>query len=65
MNDTGEMWSLPWHTLQRDLARGLDGHAPAHAGAVIKAVAVQSSMSAGSWMGRARLRVPTPPQEHS
>jgi hypothetical protein len=58
MNDTSEMWSLPWHALHRNLALGLGGDAPAHAGATIKAASVQSAtVYANSWLGRARLRV--------
>ena len=58
MNDTGEMWSLPWHALQRNLALGMGGDTPAHAGSTIKAVTVQSAtVYANSWLGRARLRV--------
>jgi hypothetical protein len=65
MNDTCEMWSLPWHALQRNLALGLSANAPAHSwatikagGAIIKTVNVQSTaVHANSWLGRARLRV--------
>ena len=63
MNDTCEMWSLPWHALQRNLALGLGGDAPAAdatvkaVGATIKAVNVQSTAAhSSSWLGRARLR---------
>jgi hypothetical protein len=64
MNDTCEMWSLPWHALQRNLALELGGDAPAHSGATIKAVNVQSATAyTNSWLGRARLRVaPLPDQ---
>jgi hypothetical protein len=63
MNEVCEMWSLPWHALQRNLALGLSANAPAHSGATIKAVSVQSStVYANSWLGRARLRVA--PQPH-
>ena len=64
MNDSCEMWSLPWHALQRDLALGLGGDAPAHAGARIKAVTVQSAtVHANSWLGRARLRAAPLPHQ--
>jgi hypothetical protein len=57
MNDTCEMWSLPWHALQRNLALELGGDAHAHSGATVKAVSVQSAaVYANSWLGRARLR---------
>ena len=62
MNDTCEMWSLLWHALQRNLALGLGGDAPAHAGAIIKVVNAQSATVANSWLGRARLRVAPLPQ---
>ena len=64
------MWSLPWHALQRNLALGLSGDAPAAdatiktVGATIKAVNVQSTaVYATSWLGRARLRVAPLPQQ--
>ena len=60
MNDTCEMWSLPWHALQRNLALGLGGDAILHYhyAATVKAVNVQSAAAgANSWLGRARLRV--------
>jgi hypothetical protein len=64
MNDTCEMWSLPWHALQRNLALELGGDAPAPSGATIKAVNVQSAAAyTNSWLGRARLRAaPLPDQ---
>jgi hypothetical protein len=64
MNDTCEMWSLPWHALQRNLALALGEGAPAYAGVTIKAVNVQSAtVYANSWLGRARLRVAPLPQQ--
>ena len=71
MNDTCETWSLPWHALQRNLALGLGGNAPARStatkavGATIKAVNAQSTFSiyANSWLGRARLRVAPLPHQ--
>jgi hypothetical protein len=64
MNDTCEMWSLPWHALQRTLALGLGGDAPAHTGATVTAVNVQSATAyANSWLGRARLRVAPLPHQ--
>ena len=64
MNDTCEMWSLPWHALQRNLALGLGGDAIIYSAATVKAVNVQSAaIPANSWLGRARLRVaPVTPQ---
>jgi hypothetical protein len=64
MNDTCEMWSLPWHALQRNLALEVGGDAPAHSGATVKAANVQiGAVAANSWLGRARLRVAPLPQQ--
>jgi hypothetical protein len=59
MNDTFEMWSLPWHALQRNLASRLGGDAIIHSAAVtVTAVNAQNAaVAANSWLGRARLRV--------
>jgi hypothetical protein len=43
MNGTCEMWSLPWHALQRNLALGLGGDAILHYAATVKTVNVQSA----------------------
>jgi hypothetical protein len=57
MSDTAEMWSLPWHALQRNLALGLDGNAIVHSAVTVKAVTVQgAAVGANSWLGRARHR---------
>jgi hypothetical protein len=64
MNDTCEMWSLPWHALQRNLALRLGGEAIIHSSAMVKAVNVQgAARSANSWLGRARLRVAPVPHQ--
>ena len=64
MNDTCEMWNLPWHALQRTLALGLGGDAPAHGGSANKAVNVQSAtVYANSWLGRARMRAAPLPHQ--
>jgi hypothetical protein len=64
MNDTCEMWSLPWHALQRNLALGLGGAAIIHSVATVKAVNVQNTaIAANSWLGRARLRVALLPHQ--
>jgi hypothetical protein len=44
MNDTVEMWSMPWHALHRNLALGLG------------AEAAGCSAPAVSWLSRARRR---------
>jgi hypothetical protein len=53
MNDTCEMWSLPWHALQRNLANGIGGDAIVHFAGSVRAVNV-ASPAANSWLGRAR-----------
>ena len=64
MNDTCEMWSLPWHALQRNLALALGGEAIVHSAVTVQAVTVQSAaVGANSWLGRALLRVTPLPQE--
>ena len=64
MNDTCEMWSLPWHALQRNLALRLGGEAIIHSSAMVKAANVQGvAGSANSWLGRARLRVAPIPHQ--
>lgn len=47
MNDSGEIWNLPWHALQKDLALGLGTDKPGRP---------VGSVSAISWLSRARLR---------
>jgi hypothetical protein len=57
MSDTCEMWSLPWHALQRNLALGLEGNAIVYSAVTVKAVTVQSAaVGDNSWLGRARHR---------
>ena len=64
MNDTCEMWSLPWHALQRNLAFGLGGEVIVQSAATVKGVNVQSAATAAnSWLGRARLRVAPVPRQ--
>ena len=58
MNDTCELWSLPWHALQRNLSLTLGGYAIAHPALSANTVNVQSAaVDANSWLGRARLQV--------
>jgi hypothetical protein len=57
MNDVCELWSQPWHALQRNLASRLMGDAAAPLTATLKAVNLQiGAVNADSWLGRARLR---------
>jgi len=58
MNDMCEMWSQPWHALQRNLASGKGVEAAAHPAAKLRAVNMQiGTVAADSWLARARLRV--------
>ena len=73
MNEVSEMWSLPWHDLQRNLAENLGGNAIGHAAATLRAVNtlevvstlrgvhVESvAVSANSWLRRAQRRAAAP-----
>jgi hypothetical protein len=64
MNDIVELWSLPWHALQRDLALGLAGEAATPAVPALKAVRLEIvlAVSANSWMSRARRQAAPLPQ---
>jgi hypothetical protein len=58
MHNPCEMWSQPWHELQKNLALGL-GHAVVRS-VPAKRVGAHSAtvvICANSWLGRARLRV--------
>jgi hypothetical protein len=63
MNEICELWSLPWHALQRDLALGLAGEAVGRSVPALRAVKVQraAAVSANSWLSRA-LQAAAPPQ---
>jgi len=57
MNEVNELWSLPWHELQRSLANGITTQAaPLVAGAVL-ARKVQQLAATPSWLARARAQV--------
>ena len=63
MNEVLELWSLPWHTLQRKLAEPFGAAAAAaHMAFDAKYLSSQSSGAAapagGSWLARARRAVP-------
>jgi hypothetical protein len=73
MNEVSEMWSLPWHDLQRNLAQNMGGNAVGHAAATLRAVDtlkvvstlkgvhVESvAVSANSWLRRAQRRAAAP-----
>ena len=62
MNDISELWSLPWHALQKDLAMGLAGKAVGPSVPALKAVKVQSVVAANSWLSRALQQAAPLPQ---
>jgi len=58
-HDGGEVWSLPWHVLQRNLAAGVGVQRPAAGGdarAAIRPETLKKRDAAGSWLVRARQR---------
>lgn len=58
MNDICEIWHLPWHALQKDLALELSADARRLTTPNAKPTIVQNaSASTVTWMGRARQRV--------
>jgi len=58
MNETFEMWSAPWHALQRSLANGFAGEAAVAAAADRQPGARGAAPSAVSWLMRARHLAP-------
>jgi hypothetical protein len=53
MNEIVEIWSLPWHALQRNLARGIGEAAMRNAAPVRKAVPLRGfAISTDSWLSR-------------
>jgi hypothetical protein len=63
-HDSAEIWSLPWHVLQRNLAARIAVQRPAvgaDAHAAIRSETLKKRDAAGSWLVRARQRaVPLP-----
>jgi hypothetical protein len=57
MNDLLEIWSLPWHTLQRRLAMGVG----TENGVQVCRLAPAAGTEAGSWLMRALNAVPAQP----
>jgi hypothetical protein len=53
MKGAGDIWSQPWHALQRDLALGLSSLA-ANRSANRAALPQVSAASANSWLARAQ-----------
>ena len=57
MDNIREMWSLPWHALQRNLAQGICVEAAGYAETLDALKVQRASHAAGSWLGRARRRL--------
>jgi hypothetical protein len=75
MNHSCEMWSRPWHALQKDLAAGIGGDPIESSALVWKAADVRGlvqgqggaevsgfAVSAKSWLSRAQHRTPAATQ---
>jgi hypothetical protein len=64
MNDIYEPWSLPWHALHKNLAKGFGAQEAAGGSAARESVKVRSAvLYAGSWLSRARHREESPPPD--
>ncbi len=60
MNDVCEMWSLPWHALQRSLARDIGADAASYCAPARKAANARPlALPANSWLSRVQHR-PSP-----
>jgi len=53
MNDIFEIWSLPWHALQRRLAAGVGAEAAARHATNPRGAGVGVAVPASSWLARA------------
>jgi hypothetical protein len=57
MNDICELWSLPWHVLQKSLAKGMSNRGVVRGAETFRDIKAQSAtVSAGSWLSRAQGR---------
>jgi hypothetical protein len=55
MSDESELWSLPWHALQRSLANGFGAQTAVAAPSAIRlSDAKFKAAASGSWLMRAR-----------
>lgn len=54
VNELFDLWSLPWHSLQRTLARGLVQTVGARSGAAGPAASSHSNGTPATWLARAR-----------
>lgn len=53
MNDIFELWSLPWHALQRSLALSFGAEAAAMAPGNAQSTPARAAAPTGSWLARA------------
>jgi hypothetical protein len=60
MNEIFELWSLPWHVLQRDLALGLAGETLFSSPKAVKGPSAAAG-AANSWLSRALRQAAPPP----
>jgi hypothetical protein len=58
MNHNCEMWSRPWHALQKNLAEGIGGHFLESSAFVGMVKERGYTVSANSWLSRVQLRTP-------
>jgi hypothetical protein len=57
MNDSSEMWSLPWQALQKNLVEGIRGEILRSSAPFLGVPSVQGvAVPADSWLSRARRR---------
>jgi hypothetical protein len=57
MNEISELWSFPWHELQRSLANGIAVQAAPVVAGLMLARKAQQAAAAPSWLARARAQV--------
>jgi len=53
MNDEFEIWSVPWHAMQRRVANGFGAEAAARAATIPRGSGARGAAPAGSWLARA------------
>jgi hypothetical protein len=58
MNHSCEMWSRPWHALQKNLAEGISGHFLESSAFVGMVKERGYTVSTNSWLSRVQLRTP-------
>jgi hypothetical protein len=57
MNEISELWSLPWHELQRSLANGIAAQTAPFVAGIALARRAHSAAAAPSWLARALAEV--------